>query len=181
MNLGSSDTETKAKGKRSHSNNSQTKRSRLEQQSRMELRKAEQKKIMKSKRRQPYNRTFMETPDDLDVRSTTFIGRVERKKHRKEAQMQMSFISWIFGLFSGLVTLIVAVSFLGGSDIVDSVDSWTSNATRMPTIQEAQTIETESAIPAVSTSNSDSESDDDWDSDDIYLGEPVSNADSEGN
>lgn len=171
MNLGSSDLKvSQSNGSQKERQKQVTARNRREKEyrSRLELKQADKKAVLRSKAKQPYNRTFMETPDDLVVENTTFVGRVERKNYHKKAQRQVKFVSWVFGLFPALVTLLLAVSVLGGGDIIDS---WASSASSSPTIQEGKTTQTESASPTITTSSSD-KSDDldgDWEKDVIYL------------
>lgn len=76
-------------------------------------------------RKQPYNRTFAATAEELD---DVAIGRIARKKYRKQARLQSGFMSWTLGLFSGLVLVLVLGGFLKEND-VDFESKWDPNAT----------------------------------------------------
>ena len=141
MNLGSDDSVKKSNPKKQ-----------AIKKSRVELRQIEKEREYKAKQHEPYNRTFS-TPQprprmtsSVDV---SFEGRVERSKYRKSVRRQTSFVSWVMGLFSGLIALLVLTVLIGGSDVSSS---WNNSATATPMIIEnPQQIETESAEPTKTT------------------------------
>lgn len=118
--------------------------------SRAELRQIEKEREYKAKQHEPYNRTFstpQSTPRMNSSIDVSFEGRVERSKYRKSVRRQTSFVSWVMGLFSGLIALLVLFVLIGGSDVSSS---WGNSATATPMIIEnSQQIETESAEPTI--------------------------------
>src|SRR5699024_8772335 len=72
--------------------------------------KKEEYKIYQAQRNQPYNRQFNTPQTDISV-----VGRVERKKYKKQAKMQAGFISWVMGVFSALIIILLASSVLKGT------------------------------------------------------------------
>ena len=107
--------------------------------SRNERIKRDEKLQYERNRKQPYNRTFAATAEELD---DVAIGRIARKKYRKQARLQSGFMSWTLGLFSGLVVVLILGAFLKESD-VDS--EWEANATMIieETPAETQAVEPE--------------------------------------
>ena len=120
-------------------------------QSRQEARQEEKKQAAleayesyKAKKDKPYNRTF--EPENTDV-----LGRVERKKYKQQARLQVGFISWVFGLFTGFIGLLLVWSFLQTSDFTIGSD-WVANTEAEPMITETTPEDTQTDVaPAVAT------------------------------
>ena len=139
MNLGSDDSVKKSNSKKQ-----------AIKKSRVELRQIEKEREYNAKQHEPYNRTFS-TPEPISRMTSSvdvsFEGRVERSKYRKSVRRQTSFVSWVMGLFSGLIALLLLTVLIGGSDVSNS---WNNRATATPMIIEnPQQIETESAEPTI--------------------------------
>lgn len=130
------------------------KKNRRLNQSRQEARQEEKKQAAleayesyKAKKDKPYNRTF----DTFEPDNTDVLGRVERKKYKQQARLQVGFISWVFGLFTGLIGLLLVWSFLQTSDFTIGSD-WVANTEAEPMITETTSEDTQTDVaPAVAT------------------------------
>lgn len=79
------------------------------------------------KKEKPYNRTF-----ESDV---ALNGRVARREQRKQSRMEVSFYSWVIGVFSALILIMVAWSLLRGWDILPSGTQWEPEESRSMIIE----------------------------------------------
>ncbi len=77
----------------------------------------EESSQIKKERSKPYNRTFQPKLD-----SDVIGGRAERREQHKQARYQVGFISWVVGVFSGLIVVIFAWGILGGFTKTDWED-----------------------------------------------------------
>lgn len=147
------------------------------------IEKEKRQAYMKS-RSEPYNRTF---GPSVDITDSNAIGRMERRKYRKQARLQSGFMSWTIGLFTGLILILLMGAFFKESDV--GANWQASNANTMITVDTNSAIETESTDsetlelkPEVdgSDENIDEDAENVEDAEITIGGEPVGEVDQQG-
>ena len=138
----------------------------------------EKKQAYVQSRSQPYNRTFGPT---VEIIESDTIGRVARKKYRKQARLQSGFMSWTIGLFTGLILVLVMGAFFKEND-VDA--NWQASNANTMIIEESnsaiETQSTDSETLELTDENNDEIAENVEDAEITIGGEPVGDADQQG-